>query len=434
MSPDLFPYFQPFVYLPNGRIAGYEMLARRRDADGRVVSAGALFGDPSIPVGERIALDRLVRLRGFETFVREPDAGFLSVNISPDWIDRLESDASPTMRMIEATGIDPSRVVIEITETAGDAARLRRIVDRYHAFGLRVAIDDFGAGNSQIDRIVALEPDLIKLDMQLFKAASLGGLSADVLLGMMSMAERAGCEIVCEGVETIDEFMFGIECGAKYMQGYLFAPALAEPIDPMHFNPHVRVLLKEYFDRKRTRLEGSIDHSRAVKDVVLRLRAQLAERIVPAELPDDALRELGIMRFFVCDTEGAQVSPNYEITESGVALDDRCIGFNWSWRPYFPTLAAMKRRADAELVASNIYRDASTTKLCKTFGLFLDASRVLFVDVQVRDDVLYAANSARDAAGGTPAVAPWSVPQHMRDVASARAQAVVHTRQGQNGG
>ena len=66
------------------------------------------------------------------------------------------------------------RVVIEITETHGELSRLQRLVEQYHAVGLRVAIDDFGAGNSQLDRIIALAPDMIKLDMRLFKMAAKG--------------------------------------------------------------------------------------------------------------------------------------------------------------------------------------------------------------------------------------------------------------------
>jgi EAL domain-containing protein (putative c-di-GMP-specific phosphodiesterase class I) len=69
--------------------------------------------------------------------------------------------------MIEETGIDPKRVVIEITETKGDLDRLKEMVDLYHQAGLMVAVDDFGAGSSQIGRIEALEPDIVMLELVL---------------------------------------------------------------------------------------------------------------------------------------------------------------------------------------------------------------------------------------------------------------------------
>lgn len=386
-----FPHYQPLIYLPNGRIAGYEILARTRNNSGQTVSAGAMFSDTSLPVDHKIGVDRQLRREGFAQFSANADAGFVTVNISPDWINRLgDKIASPTMQLIEEAGLDPSRVVIEITETAGELPRLQRLVREYHAGGLRVAIDDFGAGNSQLDRIIALAPDMIKLDMRLFKMAAKGGLSADVLLGMMAITERAGCEVVCEGVETVEEFFFGIECGAHYMQGFLFAPALLAPIASDHFTPQVDDLIKQYFERKCTRLSHTIDHSRAVKTAVMALQRELKTNAQPQTVAPAPLHELGIMRFFICDKSGRQLSPNYEIGADNIQLDDRYIGYNWSWRPYFPTLTAMKQRADFDLVASTTYRDASTSRLCKTFGLFLDEQHVLLVDAEVSDEVLYA--------------------------------------------
>lgn len=386
-----FPHYQPMIYLPSGRVAGYELLARTRNNKGDVISAGALFGDASLPVDFKIAVDRHLRQLGLQYFAQNVDCGFITLNISPDWINRLgDKILSPTMKMIEACGIDPGRVVIEITETAGQLKPLQRLVKEYHAGGLRVAIDDFGAGNSQLDRIIALAPDIIKLDMRLFKNAARGGLPADVLLGMMAITERAGFEVVCEGVETLEEFCFGIDCGANYMQGYLFAPALAEPVDAEHFKAQQAALVQQYFERKTARLSHSIDHSREIKQAVLTLRQQLQQGQTLEAISTDKLRELGIMRFFICDARGRQLSPNYEIVAEGIRSEGMYVGYNWSWRPYFPTLMAMRGRCDFELVASTTYRDASTNDLCKTFGTLLDDERVLLVDAAVRDEVLFA--------------------------------------------
>lgn len=388
-----FPHYQPLVYLPSGNIAGYEMLARTRNPRGEIISAGNLFSDPALPVDFKIAVDRQLRQTGFNHFAGHDDCGFITVNITPDWVNRLGDDiASPTMKMIDAAGLDPSRVVIEITETAGELTRLQRIVKEYHRGGVRVAIDDFGAGNSQLDRIIALAPDIIKLDMRLFKLAARGGLSADVLLGMMSITERAGFEVVCEGVETLDEFCFGVDCGASYMQGYLFAPAMPTPLAENQFKPQIDELIGQYFQRKTARLGLSIEHSRAIKQAVLKLREQLRQGVAADAVAIESLHQLGIMRFFICNTQGEQLSPNYQISAGGVQLDPRYLGYNWSWRPYFPTLMAMRDRIEFDLMASTTYRDATTNRLCKTFGAFLDEQRVLLVDAAVTDDVLFAGN------------------------------------------
>ncbi len=389
-----FPFFQPLVYLPTGGIAGYELLARTRDAHGRIVSAGGLFSDDTQPIDFKIAVDRRLRTLGFERFAAHADTGFISINISPDWISRLGSDiSSPTLRLLEEAQLDPARVIIEITEASGNLDRLQQVVKQYHAAGLRVAIDDFGAGYSQLDRVIALDPDMIKLDMRLFKLAAKGGISADVLLGMTAIAERSGCEVVCEGVETEDEFYFGVECGAQYMQGYLFSPALADTQQANTFQSRVRILTEHYLQRKCQRMSASADHTAILKKLIFELQYALNDKHASVALSDEVISNLhraGIMRYFICDMAGNQVSPNYEITDEGVVAENKYYGFNWSWRPYFPTLLSLRDRAGFNLVASTIYRDVNTGRLCKTFGLFLLDRHILLVDAAVRDDVLYA--------------------------------------------
>ncbi|MDB6060647.1 MAG: hypothetical protein JWM78_750 [Verrucomicrobiaceae bacterium] len=390
-AENYFPHYQPLIYVPSGTIAGYELLARTHARKNNVVSAGGLFSDPTLPVSLKIGIDRHLRQIGFDYFAQHEECGFVSINISPDWISRLGAGViSPTLKMIDEAGLDPSRVVIEITETAGELKELQRLVKQYRKHGLRIAIDDFGAGNSQLDRIIALAPDIIKLDMRLFKNAARGGLSADVLLGLMAITERAGFEVVCEGVETIEEFCFGIDCGANYMQGYLFSEAVVEPLATDSFKPFIKELTGEYFKRKTTRLGHSIDHTRHIKSAVLDLKQNLQNGAEPHQVMTSALQPLGIMRFFICDDSGNQLSPNFEIGTDGICIEDAYIGYNWSWRPYFPTLLAMRNRIEFDLVASTTYRDASTRRLCKTFGLFLDDQRVLLVDAEVRDEVLLA--------------------------------------------
>lgn len=82
--------------------------------------------------------------------------------------------------------------MFEITELGGDSQRLAEVVARYRQAGARIAIDDFGAGYSQLDRVLALRPDILKLDMRLFQAAALGGPSSEVVRALAQMAEKLG--------------------------------------------------------------------------------------------------------------------------------------------------------------------------------------------------------------------------------------------------
>nr|GFD22769.1 hypothetical protein [Tanacetum cinerariifolium] len=77
----------------------------------------------------------------------------LSLNISPRWISRLRpGQPLPSLKQLQRHGIPPQRIVFEITELGGDSQRLSDVVARYREAGARIAIDDFGAGYSQLDR------------------------------------------------------------------------------------------------------------------------------------------------------------------------------------------------------------------------------------------------------------------------------------------
>ena len=126
------------------------------------------------------------------------------MNISPRWIGRLRpQQALPSLKQLAGSAIDPRRVVFEITELGGASQRLAAVAARYREAGVRIAIDDFGAGYSQLDRVLALHPDILKLDMRLFQEAARGGPSGEVVKALALMAEKTGCWIIAEGVETL---------------------------------------------------------------------------------------------------------------------------------------------------------------------------------------------------------------------------------------
>lgn len=221
--------FQPFIDTATGRIAGVEALGRLRQADGQLSSVGPLFADPRTPAVALRRLDRQIRDNALSRLHEAPPDWFLSLNISPRWISRLRRDqALPSLRQLSRHGVDAQRIVFEITELGGDSQRLAEVVARYRQAGARIAIDDFGAGYSQLDRVLALQPDILKLDMRLFQAAALGGPSSDVVKALAQMAEKTGCWIIAEGVETDAQLNFALECGSRYVQGFLFARAQAD--------------------------------------------------------------------------------------------------------------------------------------------------------------------------------------------------------------
>jgi EAL domain-containing protein (putative c-di-GMP-specific phosphodiesterase class I) len=380
---QLFPYFQPIVGAASGAIIGYEALARQHDANGRVISAGELFSSPDIPADQLITWDRMIRRQALEQFSQSNFNGYLTINISAAWIDHLpDFNSLPTLLMLDEFNVDRSRIIIEITESKGDLDKLVESARVYRRHGLKIAIDDFGAGFSQLERVMAIQPDIIKLDMQLFQNAAKGGIASDVVHLISRLAKRTGCRIVCEGVETDEDFHFGLNCGAQYMQGYLFSPATAEFKEPMHYEKQINALRKTFLKKTLAKEEHKIQFIANIKGLVELLKQALESDFNLNKLLAHPFEQSGVLRFYLCNNEGDQISSNFNFANSKWFEDTTQVGFNWAWRPYFYQLLALESTNDKyRIVTSERYRDFNTDILCKTLSLRLDDERILLIDI-----------------------------------------------------
>ena len=128
-------------------------------------------------------------------------------------------------------GRDLHRIVIEITEHApvADYGALSAALRPYRDRGLRLAVDDAGAGYASLRHVLATGPDLIKIDMALTRGAD-GDLARRTLLSALAGFGRAtGCRLVAEGVETRGELQAVADCGIELVQGYALAPPSETP-------------------------------------------------------------------------------------------------------------------------------------------------------------------------------------------------------------
>lgn len=370
--------FQPFIDTATGRIAGIEALGRLRQADGSLRSVGPLFVDPRQSPASLRRLDRQIRDDALLRLREAPTDWFLSLNISPRWISRLRpNQALPSLKQLHKHGVAPQRVVFEITELSGGSGKLADVVARYREAGARIAIDDFGAGYSQLDRVLALQPDILKLDMRLFQEAARGGPSGEVVKALAQMAEKTGCWIIAEGVETEAELDFALECGARYVQGYLFArPELDFPA------------ADAYVERFAGLRDRYVQRKLAERAKLMTLRQQLGELmnllrgwVERGGGVDNLLAPLDypwLLRLYQCDRHGTQTSPNLQWDGQRWHEDHRYLGHNWSWRPYFYQLLA-EGWEERRLTLSRTYRDATSNQYCLTAGQFIDNGRSLLL-------------------------------------------------------
>lgn len=195
--------------------------------EGVAVRADEILG---LVAGERReALDRLCRtlhvrnhhamgLPGMQLFFNA-DPGFTA------------GDVEHLAWMLAEEGVAPELVTCEITEQAGDDARLQALAAELRAIGVRLAVDDFGAGHSTAGRVRALRPDTVKVDAKWFRSVVARPDALRLLPVLFSRLSDLGCTILVEGIETPRHLLAAVEAGADLLQGYLLArPALAGTI------------------------------------------------------------------------------------------------------------------------------------------------------------------------------------------------------------
>jgi len=173
-------------------------------------------------VGLRGKLELVAAERALARIVALPRGAFLSVNVSPETI------ATAAFRKLVA-GVAADRVVVEITEHAPveDYDKLNAALGKVRDLGVRLAIDDAGAGFASLRHILRLAPDFIKLDRTLVAGVERDPSQQALAAGLISFADKIGALIVAEGIETESELEALRALGVPYGQGYF----LGRPAD-----------------------------------------------------------------------------------------------------------------------------------------------------------------------------------------------------------
>jgi EAL domain-containing protein (putative c-di-GMP-specific phosphodiesterase class I) len=211
---------QPIVELDSSRNVGFEALARftttpTRPPDAWFAEAAVVGRGPEL---ELMAIDRaLVKLAML------PVNSFLSLNVSP-------AVAATRALHTKLATVPGARIVLELTEheRVVDYETLRPWLDDLRSDGVRIAVDDAGAGYAGLQQIVGLEPDIVKLDLALTRGIDRDPVRRALARCLVSFADEIGAVVLAEGVETLSELEVLRSLGIPWGQGYyLGRPAMA---------------------------------------------------------------------------------------------------------------------------------------------------------------------------------------------------------------
>lgn len=315
---------QPIYSISHKRTVGYEALIRALDPDNASVLPIHLFELPTSDA-EALLLDRLCRYLHIQNYSGLKDQlNWLFLNVSPRVVTSGRQTDSFFGELLARTKLPPHRIVIEIVEQpTDDAERLRDTVAYYRQLGCLTAIDDFGAGHSNFERIWNLSPDIVKLDRKLLTRATEDHKARQILNGIVSLLHQSGCLVLLEGVETSDQAMIAIDAGVDFVQGFYFCRPSTDLAQLCNAEPDFDQLLREY----KARHQITRDPTRQLVDFFQhdfhKATEQLQTGATMARACGTLLSHHTVSRCYLADDKGVQIEDTL-ISDTGTRnLDPR---------------------------------------------------------------------------------------------------------------
>lgn len=231
VSEDRFvPLFQPKIDLKTGRISGCEALARWQLENGRLVSP-SVFIELAEECGLIGKIGAQILYKASEEAAKWARDGFpinLAVNVSPRQFED-ENLAETILDALAKSGLSPRQLEIEITESLAiqQPDRVRDVLEPLRRLGIKLAMDDFGTGHSNLAVLTQIDFDVFKIDRQFLTGTPQDEQSNAIVDMILSMANTLNMTIVGEGIETEAQAAFLTNRDCDIGQGFLYSPPIA---------------------------------------------------------------------------------------------------------------------------------------------------------------------------------------------------------------
>ena len=227
---NIYVEFQPIVSVAARRMIGVEALSRG-EFSGETISPYYLF-QYAKDLGLTFELDKICREKALEAFSEEQIVPMLFLNFETDVLNNIEPGEDEIISEADKYNIPYENIVIEINKNrVYDNRNLLKFSEFYRQKGFLIALDNVGAGHSNLNRITFVKPDIVKIDRALVQEIDKSPYSREVFKSIINLSKKIGALTIAEGAETLEEVVTCMLCGVDLFQGFYFAKP--EPFDEL---------------------------------------------------------------------------------------------------------------------------------------------------------------------------------------------------------
>lgn len=232
VSDPIFTFaFQPIVNADTREVVSYEALIRG------ALNEGASEILSKVPADRLYLFDQVARVQAISLAKQLGITCNLNLNFFPLSLYASAESILSTVRAATKNHLPINHVVLEVVEgeVIGDQGRFADLFNEYRSLGVKVAIDDFGAGYSGLNLLSNFQPDQIKLDMGLLYGIESHSPRQSIVRAILQVCRDLEIDVIAEGVETVGQYAWLVNAGVKLFQGYLFARPAFESFPLVHY-------------------------------------------------------------------------------------------------------------------------------------------------------------------------------------------------------
>lgn len=372
-NKDIFVEFQPIYSLNTKKVIGLEALARG-DYQGEVISPRFIFNYAK-EQGCVLSVDRLCREKAMSAFSKQQESSpTLFINFETSVLNDVVPGNGEIMKTAAENRISPENIVIELNESyVNDSYDLMMFVDFYRSQGFLIALDNVSTGLDTMNRIMLVNPDIIKIDRAIINSIESNSYNQEVFKSIINTAKRIGAMTVAEGVETVDEVITCMLMGVDYFQGFYFSK-------PEQFNYIFSNEARLKLEDAALKLNLSIKKNPTVVNVQIETYKRIIYDLIntltgvdredySSTLAHYVSEHKEVECAFLIDKKGFQFTPTVMREDSEIlpGYTPAPMGVNHDIKNYF---YAVKEQIEDPFI-SGWYISSATGKMCKTISSHL---------------------------------------------------------------